>query len=268
MSTQTSFTHTISEDGDFKPESGRYHLYISYGCPFAHRASLTRILKGLEDAITLSSVRPGLDKTTGWSFSEEYPDPINNFSTLREVYHQTDPNYSGRVTVPVLYDKKNKVIVNNESAEILRILNNKFNEFAKNPRLDLYSEELRNQIDDLNSWIQPGINLGVYGPRDATNEEEYEKAKEKVFNSLDRAEAILEKSKFLTGDKLTEADVRLWPSLLRFDPAYYTTFKLNKKHLSDYPNLTRFLNEIKDMDGVESTIDMHHIIKLYCPDRV
>lgn len=211
----------------------------------------------------MSLVNPKLDRTTGWAFGEEFPDPINNFSYLKQTYHQTNPDFSGPITVPVLYDKKQKVIVNNESIEILRILNDEFNKFAKNPNLDLYPENLRAQIDELKGWITSDINRGVYAAKNAKNDEEYEKAKERVFNALDKAEELLSKNKFLTGDNITEADVCLFPTLLRFDPIYYDLFKLNKKRISDYPNLSRFLDDFRKLDGVESTIDMDHIEKLY-----
>ena len=256
------FRNWIKPDSEFPPEKDRYHLYVSYACPWAHRTLIVRALKGLQDVISYSPVEfllgPG-----GWNFSSELPDPINGFEWLRQVYEQTDAAYDGNYTVPVLYDKKNKRIVNNESSEIIRMLNDQFNHLAKNPSLDLYPEALRSQIDELNTWIYPNINNGVYRCGFAQSQEAYNQAFDGLFEHLDKVEAILSKSRFLTGPNITEADVRLFTTLVRFDPVYVVHFKTNKKRLSEYPNIFAYTRDIYQHSSacgdVKSTVNMHHI---------
>jgi putative glutathione S-transferase len=263
-----SFRNKITADGSsgFKAEPNRYHLYVSYACPWAHRTLIVRNLKGLEDVITVDVVDHFLG-TDGWRFNDQVPgatqDRVNNFHFLSELYKQSEPQYDGRFTVPVLYDKQNKKIVNNESSEIIVMLNKEFNEFAKHPELDLYPEELQQKIEEVNGWIYDGINNGVYKCGFATTQAAYEKNFVALFEAMDRVEAILAKSRYLTGDKLTLADIRLWTTLVRFDPVYYGHFKTNKKRLIDYPNLWRFTRELYQMPDVKRTVNMDHIKKHY-----
>eukprot|EP00127_Corallochytrium_limacisporum_P002675 Clim_evm111s134 gene=Clim_evmTU111s134 len=277
---------SIAKDGSFKrresqfrrkvgqdvpAEAGRYHLYVSYACPWAHRTLITRALKGLEDTITFNAVHWHLTKG-GWHFSnpEECPgaepDPINNFDYLRKVYLQSQEDYSANVTVPIFYDKKEKRIVNNESAEIIRFMNTEFNEFSKTPEqaaLDLYPEGLRDKIDELNAWIYPNINNGVYRCGFARTQEAYDTAFQELFQHLDKVEEILSQQRYLTGDKLTEADVRLFTTLIRFDIVYVCHFKTNKKRIIDYPNIHNYMLEIYQMPAVKETCNLEHIKKHY-----
>lgn len=204
-----------------------------------------------------------MDTSIGWKFGEKFPDPLGGKETLKEYYLQTDPEYSGRITVPVLFDKKKGVIVNNESAEILRMLNSEFNDIAINKDLDLYPEHLREKIDELNDWIYQTINNGVYKCGFASTQEAYDEAFVNLFNSLDRVEEILSKTRYLTGNTLTEADIRLWTTLLRFDPVYVTHFKTNKRRLVDYPNLFGFVCDIYQIPEVKETVNMTHIKNHY-----
>lgn len=227
-----------------------------------------RALKGLEDTISYSPVDWYLETGVGWKFSEKSPDPIGNKNTLKEYYHQSEKDYNGKITVPVLYDKKTGKIVNNESAEILRIINSEFNDFAKNKDLDLYPEHLREKIDEINTWIYDTINNGVYRCGFATSQEAYDEAFEKLFTALDRVEDILSKSRYLIGNTLTEADVRLWTTLLRFDPVYVTHFKTNKKRIADYPNIFGFTRELYQIPEIKKTVDMTHIKNHYFVSHV
>ncbi|CAF0790749.1 unnamed protein product [Didymodactylos carnosus] len=267
---ESAFRNWIKDDGtaEFKAESNRYHLYVSYACPWAHRTLVVRKLKGLEDVISYSNVDwfLELDKGCGWTFGKRSPDPHHsNFTHLKNVYQLSDPNYDGRVTVPVLFDLKTQKVVNNESSEIIRILNSEFNRFAKNPDLDLYPESLRSKIDSLNDEIYSKLNNGVYRSGFAKTQEAYESAFNDVFNILDKLEVILSESRYLAdSNKLTEADVRLWTTLVRFDPVYVTHFKCNKKLITkDYPNLYGFLREIYQMNGIKETVNMDEIKKHY-----
>ncbi len=278
----TGFHSFVSPDSDqFQPESGRYHLYVAYPCPFAHRALLARKLKGLEEHIGLSIVHPTFQKTkpevddhVGWVFKNPddeplhnsigygnfsckdcIPDTVNNAKTIRELYEMSGGE-GQKYSVPVLWDKKTKTIVNNESAEIVRIFNSGFNNLAKNPELDLYPKELQTKIDELNEWITSDINTGVYKAGFPTTQEGYEKAFNNLFGTLDKLEEILSKSRYLTGNKFTEADLRLFPTLLRFDEVYYVLFKCNKKKIADYANLLNYTRDIYQMAGVADTINM------------
>jgi len=272
MRKPSAFREKISKDSKFKPELDRYHLYISLACPWAHRTLIVRGLKGLEHVISVSSVCSFLD-SKGWSFDEniqnELPegisakDTINGFKYLREVYEKAEPSYEGRWTVPVLFDKKLGTIVNNESSEIIRFLNSEFNEFAKNPELDIYPKDLHKQIDELNEWIYPFINNGVYKCGFATKQGPYDEAYHKLFEHLDKVEEILSKTRYLTGKLLTEADIRLFTTLIRFDPVYYNHFKTNKKHVYQYPNIWGYTKEIANMNGIWKTIHFPHIKQHY-----
>jgi putative glutathione S-transferase len=261
---QTSFRSQIREDGstDFAPKSGRYHLYVSYACPWAHRTLITRKLKGLEDAISFDVVDPVLPNT-GWSFNDSASgatgDSINHFGDLREVYLASNPKFEGAITVPVLWDKQTQQIVNNESAEILRMLNSEFQSCATRPDLDLYPQSKRSQIDELNDWIYPSINNGVYRCGFATKQEAYSRAFKELFAALDRVEKILANSRYLTGSELTEADVRLFTTLVRFDAVYVTHFKCNLKRIVDYPSILGYTRDIYQSSGIAETVNIDHI---------
>lgn len=255
----------ITKNGPYPPEANRYHLYISYGCPWAHRTLIVRNLKGLQSIIGLSVVDWILGKD-GWEFTERencIPDTVNNFRFVKEIYFQTDPNYSAQFTVPILYDKKTKRIVNNESSEIIRMLNTEFNEFSSAPELDLYPEALRSKIDELNEMIYDGINNGVYKAGFATSQDSYEKNAKLVYESLLKVDAILAKNKFVCGDVMTETDIRLFPSMIRFDVVYYSHFKCNLIAVRELPHLSRWLKDMYENQTIKDTVNMDHIKKLY-----
>ncbi len=262
----TDFRHVISSDGPFQPEKNRYHLYVSYACPWAHRTLITRTLKGLEDVISVDVVAPFLPNT-GWSFKTSDPgatgDRVNHFEDLKQVYDAAAPDFSGVITVPVLWDKKEKTIVNNESAEIIRLFNSEFQQFAKNPSLDLYPDDLTAQIDALNSWIYRDINNGVYRCGFAQTQQAYERGFAILFAALDKVAAILDDNRYLTGERLSEADIRLFTTLVRFDAVYYTHFKCNLKRIVDYPSLWRFVCDVYGLKGIAETVNMNHIKKHY-----
>ena len=247
-------------DGGFKAEKGRYHLYVSLACPWAHRTLIIRALKGLEDFISLSVVNPQMLEN-GWTF-EDGPgvikDSVNNAHYLYEVYKAADDNYSGRVTVPVLWDKQTGKIVNNESSEILRMLNSAFEDIGAKPG-DYSPEALMDEIDAMNDRVYDNVNNGVYKSGFATKQEVYEEEVTNVFKVLDELEEHLENRKYLVGDQLTEADIRLFTTLVRFDAVYYSHFKCNFKRIVDYPNLWRLTREIYNIEGVAETVNMQHI---------
>ncbi|MGY3297950.1 putative glutathione S-transferase [Pseudomonas sp. TE6288] len=268
--------YQTSQDGAFKrenaqrrnqlpaAEAGRYHLYVSLACPWAHRTLIFRAIKGLEPLIGISVVS-WLMGEHGWTFDQQQGssgDHLDALQYLHQRYTQDDPHYTGRVTVPVLWDKQEKRIVNNESAEIIRIFNSAFNELTDNT-LDLYPEPLRATIDALNERIYPAVNNGVYRAGFATAQEAYEAAFDDVFNELDRLEALLGRQRYLAGEYLTEADVRLFTTLVRFDAVYHGHFKCNLRRLSDYPNLSNWLRELYQWPGVADTVNMEHIQKHY-----
>lgn len=247
-------------DGGFKAEKGRYHLYVSLACPWAHRTLIIRALKGLEDFISLSVVNPQMLEN-GWTF-EDGPgvikDSVNNAHYLYEVYKAADDNYSGRVTVPVLWDKQTGKIVNNESSEILRMLNSAFEDIGAKPG-DYSPEALMDEIDAMNDRVYDNVNNGVYKSGFATKQEVYEEEVTNVFKVLDELEEHLKNRKYLVGDQLTEADIRLFTTLVRFDAVYYSHFKCNFKRIVDYPNLWRFTREIYNLEGVADTVNIQHI---------
>jgi putative glutathione S-transferase len=258
-----AFRASVSKDGSsgFKAEKGRYHLYVSYACPWAHRTLIVRKLKGLEDAISFDVVHYFMGGK-GWHFSEEYPDSLYGLNFLREVYFKANKDYDGRFTVPALWDKTQQTMVNNESSEIIRMLNTEFNDFSSSPEqasLDLYPPQLRAKIDELNEWIYKDINNGVYRAGFATEQEPYDKAVRELFSALDRVEEILSHSRYLTGPTITEADVRLYTTLVRFDPVYVGHFKCNKKRIVDYPNLWGYLRDLYQTPGFGDTTDFFHI---------
>lgn len=246
-------------DPEHPVESGRYRLYVSYACPWAHRTLIYRVLKGLEDDIAVTVVHPDMLES-GWEFKEGLEDPVFGASRLYEIYQKADPKYTGRVTVPVLFDETKKTIVNNESSEIIRMLDEEFGA-GKDP--DLRPVELREEIDALNSRIYDDVNNGVYRAGFATTQEAYEEAVNAVFEALDWLEARLLGKRFLVGDRLTEADVRLFTTLVRFDPVYHSHFKCSKKRLRDYPRLWAFTRRIYQMPGVRDTVHFDHIRRHY-----
>ncbi|HFI0071379.1 TPA: glutathione S-transferase family protein [Streptococcus suis] len=270
--TVTQFRNWITPDGQagptghggFKAESGRYHLYISLACPWASRTLIMRKLKGLEDHISLSIVHP-LMLENGWTFSDGpgvIKDPLFNSDYLYQVYLKADPNYSGRVTVPVLWDKQTNTIVNNESAEIMRMFNTAFNNITGNYD-DYYPEHLRSEIDTMNDFVYPNINNGVYKAGFSTNQAVYEKEVTKLFAALDKLEEQLANQQFLVGNQLTEADIRLFTTLVRFDAVYFGHFKCNIKALVDYPNLWDYTKRLYNHAGIAKTVDFDHIKQHY-----
>lgn len=257
------FRDRVDADGStrFVPEAGRYHLYVSLACPWAHRTLIMRKLKGLEDIIDVSVVHWYM-REQGWTFRKEdgaTGDRLYGKRFLHEIYTQAKPDYTGRVTVPVLWDRKEKTIVNNESAELVRMLNSAFDGIGGNADLDLYPSKLREEIDTINAFVYDRINNGVYKTGFATSQEAYEEAFDKLFAGLEELESRLEGRRFLVGDQLTEADIRLFTTLVRFDPVYVTHFKCNLHRIADYPNLAGYVRRILDTDGVRQTVDLHHI---------
>lgn len=249
----TSFHHHIG-DSEFPAEAGRYHLFVAHACPWAHRALIFRKLKNLENIIGITFVDP-LMLDRGWVFSEVSRDnPIDGLDYLYEVYTTVDAHYSGRVTVPVLWDKQQHTIVNNESAEIIRIFNVAFNDLT-GEHSDYYPEALREAIDETNSLIYDNINNGVYRAGFATSQEAYEKAFGGLFDALDVVEQRLGQQRYLLGDVITEADWRLFTTLIRFDAVYYGHFKTNLRRIEDYPNISNYLRELYQIDGIADTID-------------
>lgn len=253
-----------SGTGGFKAEAGRYHLYVSLACPWAHRTLIFRALKKLENVISVSVV-DYLMAEEGWTLTGTdgaTPDHLYGAKRLYEIYTRADPNYSGRVTVPVLWDKQQQTIVSNESAEIIRMLNTAFNEFG-DASLDFYPEDLRAEIDAMNEFVYPNINNGVYRAGFATSQEAYEEAYSNVFDALDKIETILGKQRYLTGSRLTEADWRLFTTLIRFDPVYVGHFKCNKARIADYPNISNYVRELYQVPGVAGTVNFTHIKNHY-----
>jgi putative glutathione S-transferase len=251
-------------NGGFKAEAGRYHLYVALICPWASRTLIARTLKGLKDAISVSVVEPVLtDK--GWRFGD-YPganrDALNGATYLHEIYTKADPTLTGRATVPVLWDKQRRTIVNNESADIVRMLNSGFGALADG-RFDLYPEDLRAQIDTLSDRIYPRLNNGVYRAGFATTQEAYEEAFWDVFDMLDELEERLADRTFLFGERLTETDIRLFVTLVRFDAAYHGLFKCNLRRLADYRNLTAYVQRVLAIPGVRGTVNIDHIKRGY-----
>jgi len=251
------------EEG-FKAESGRYHLYVSHNCPWAYRTMIFRKLKGLESHISVA-ISASSCKDEGWTFMEEencIPDEVNGIKYLHEVYTKADPDYTGRVTVPTLWDKKTGTVVNNESSEIIRMFNSEFDGLTGN-NMDFYPKELRAEIDEINDIVYPGVNNGVYRTGFAGTQEAYEEAFDKLFDTLDFLEDRLSKQRYLVGNRLTEADWRLFSTLIRFDLVYYGLFKCNKKHIYEYPNLWNFTLELYQHPGVAEITDLFHIKRGY-----
>ncbi|GAA4258053.1 glutathione S-transferase family protein [Azospirillum formosense] len=258
---ETQFRNWVRADGStpFQPEAGRYHLFVSLACPWAHRTLILRKLKGLEDVIGVTVVDP-LMREEGWTFPA--PDPITGSTRLHEVYTKADPTYSGRVTVPVLWDKKTGTIVSNESAEIVRMLNREFDAFG-DASLDFYPAELAEEIDRLNAFVYDRVNNGVYKAGFATSQEKYEQAFDALFAALDELDERLGGQRYLLGNRQTEADWRLFTTLVRFDAVYVGHFKCNLRRIADYPNLSGYLRDLYQVPGVAETVDFHHIKRHY-----
>lgn len=262
----SSFRNWVSADGStgFKAESGRYHLYVSYACPWASRALMMRSLKKLQDAISVTAVDWHMTDE-GWHFSSRdgaTPDPILGAKFLREVYLASDPKATSKVTVPVLWDREKKVIVNNESAEIIRMMNSEFNAIG-DATTDFYPAALRGEIDQVNDRVYDTVNNGVYKAGFAGSQGAYEKAFDALFESLDWLEDRLGRQRYLVGNRFTEADIRLFTTLIRFDAVYVGHFKCNRQRIADYPHLQGYTREIYQIPAVRETVDFLHIKNHY-----
>ncbi|MGT2933510.1 glutathione S-transferase family protein [Streptococcus catagoni] len=268
----SQFRNWVTKDGEkgpsgrggFKAEANRYHLYVSLACPWASRALMMRALKGLEDIISVSIVHP-LMLEHGWTFdpsSSGVKDHLFDLNYLYELYLKADPDYTGRVTVPVLWDKKTQTIVSNESSEIIRMFNSAFEVFQDND-YDYYPDALADDIDAMNDFVYPNINNGVYKTGFATTQKVYEKEVDNLFKALDKVEALLEKQDYLVGNTFTEADIRLFTTLVRFDSVYFGHFKCNLKPLTDYKNLWVYTKGIYNMPKIADTVNFEHIKEHY-----
>ena len=260
---ESAFRDRVTVDGSsgYPAEQGRYHLYCAVSCPWAHRTLIYRALKGLEDTISLTLVGPP-EQQRSWEMTGltgKYPDLVNGANFMFQVYTKAKPDYTGRVTVPVLWDKKTGRIVNNESPEIIRMLNSEFNRFAKRDVQDLYPPELRATIDEWNDLIYNTVNNGVYRAGFAIQQDKYEEAARGVFATFDKLEAHLASRRYICGKRLTEADLRLFPTLARFDVAYHGHFKCNIRRLTDYPNLWAYTRDLYQLPGVGETVDLDAI---------
>ncbi|HAS6737743.1 TPA: glutathione S-transferase family protein [Vibrio parahaemolyticus] len=255
------FRDWIKNDSEavFQPESGRYHLYVSLACPWAHRTLIFRKLKGLEPHIDVTVVCPDM-LSQGWQMG--LPEPLFGHTRMHQIYTQAKPDYTGRVTVPVLWDKKTNTIVSNESSEIIRMFNSAFNDLT-GKHDDYYPEPLRGVIDEWNDYIYPNVNNGVYRCGFATSQEAYEEAFESLFSALDKIDAHLATHRYLAGNKITEADWRLFTTLVRFDAVYVGHFKCNKQRIADYVNIQGYLKELYQIDGIADTTDFYHIKRHY-----
>ncbi|MXQ08531.1 glutathione S-transferase family protein [Alphaproteobacteria bacterium GH1-50] len=254
-----------SGDGGFPAEAGRYHLYVSYACPWAHRTLIFRKLKGLEDLISISVVHPDM-LSDGWTFDDDFDgatgDTLFGLPFARDIYLKADPNISGRVTVPILWDKKRETIVSNESSEIIRMFNSAFDGLTGNTD-DYWPTHMRDAIEEVNKRVYSTVNNGVYKSGFATSQEAYDEAVTALFESLDWLEDRLASNRYLMGDRITEADWRLVTTLFRFDPVYHLHFKCNRRRLIDYPNLWGFARELYQWQGVAETVNFDHIVRHY-----
>ena len=260
------FRHNISEDNDtYIPETNRYHLYVSYACPWAHRTLIFRKLKKLESHISVDYIHPDM-LDMGWSFETNFPettgDTLHNKKYAHEIYQISDKTVSTKATVPILWDKKTNTIVNNESSEIIRIMNQSFNNITKNYD-DYYPVNLRTEIDHINDIIYRNINNGVYKTGFSRTQNSYDEAVQKLFSSLDMIEEKLENQDYLMGSVLTEADIRFVPTLLRFDSVYYLHFKCNLKKITEYKNISLYLKKLFANDAISSTTNFEHIKRHY-----
>jgi len=245
--------------GDFSAEAGRYHLYVSLACPWAHRTLIFRKLKGLESIIPVTTVQPHM-LNHGWQFKG--PEPLYGFTHAYQLYNKANPHYTGRVTVPILWDKKQETIVCNESSEIIRIFNSAFNKLTGN-HTDYYPEELREEINAINSLVYHNINNGVYKCGFATAQAAYEEAFDQLFAALDKLEKQLDGQRYLVGNQITEADWRLFTTLIRFDAVYVGHFKCNRNRIIDMPNLSNYLRDLYQQPGIAETVDFDHIKQHY-----
>jgi putative glutathione S-transferase len=258
---ESAYRRSVTADGSsgFPAEAGRYHLYVAAACPWAHRTVIFRALLGLEDAISMSAV-DALMGDDGWTFPA--PDPVTGVTRLHEVYAKADAQYTGKVTVPVLWDKVRGTIVNNESAEIIRMLSREFAGLARTP-YDFYPESLRAEIDAVNARVYETVNNGVYRTGFATSQEAYDEAVRALFDSLDWLDARLARQRYLVGERITEADWRLFTTLIRFDAVYYGHFKCNLRHVYEYPHLWGFVRELYQWPGVAETVELDEIKRHY-----
>lgn len=280
----STYRNIVKKGGEFAPEAGRYHLYVSLACPWASRCVALLHMKGLEDVVGLSvthptwqRTRPDQDEHTGWTFAAPgdapfssstgfgsfscdgcIPDDVNGAKFVRDLYEKSNDT-AGKYTVPVLWDKQSGCIVNNESSEILRMFNSEFNDFAKHPDLDLCPPDLADVVEEVNTWVYPNINNGVYRCGFATSQEAYETAFKELFAALDKCEEILGKQRYIAGDRLTEADIRLFHTLIRFDPVYVVYFKTNKRFIREYPNLCNYTRDMYQTPGVAASVNITHI---------
>jgi len=272
LRTNSQFRNWITADGSagpsgesgFPAEAGRYHLYVSLACPWAHRTLIFRALKSLEDIIPVSIVHPYM-LDNGWVFDDwkgETADALYGFNCLHQLYTRANPDYSGRVTVPVLWDTEQETIVSNESSEIIRMFNSAFADFTPE-KTDYYPEELRNEIDSINARIYEALNNGVYRCGFATTQKAYEAAFTELFACLDELESRLSKQRFLIGNRITEADWRLFTTLIRFDAVYYSHFKTNLRTISDYPELYAYTRDLYQQPGIKQTVNLEHIKQHY-----
>jgi putative glutathione S-transferase len=262
-----SFRSWITADGSsgFKAEADRYHLYVSYACPFAHRTILVCKLKKLEQTISMSVLNPDWGSPQGWVFGgwpDSTPDTVNGYDRLYQIYLQAKSDFTGKVSVPVLWDKHRGTIVNNESADIVRMLNNEFHDFGE-PAVDFYPRELRSEIDKMNDYVATYINIGVYKAGFAKTQTEYDVAIDTLFGALNTLEAHLSERLFLVGESFTEADLRLFVTLVRFDAAYYGALNCNMHRLSEYPNLWNYTRRIYHLPGIAETVKFDHIKRHY-----
>lgn len=265
----SAFRDRITADGSsgYKAEAGRYHLYVAWNCPWAHRVLIFLALKKLEKAFTVAHAIPGL-REQGWTFERNaefpdcMPDEVNGFHYLHQAYAAASPRYTGKVTVPTLWDKKTRRIVNNESSEIIRMLNSEFKGIAGDDT-DYYPLALRGEIDRINDFVYQKINNGVYRCGFAKSQDAYDKAYEALFAALDELEARLSKQRYLVGEQHTEADWRLFPTLARFDVAYFSIFRCNRQRIADFPNLSRYLRELYAVPGIAATVKPRYYVVGY-----
>jgi putative glutathione S-transferase len=259
---ESGFRDHVTRDGSsgFKAQAGRYYLITAPSCPWAHRTVLMRKLKALKDVIPI--LQSDLPKGQGWAYSHGFDDlqPVDGVFHVHQIYSAARPSFTGRATVPVLWDRETHTIVNNESSEIIRMLNSEFDEFGDSS-LDLYPQGLRSEIDEVNAFIYDAINNGVYRCGFAKTQHAYEESFHKIFAALDNLERRLSRQRYLVGGRFTEADLRLFPTLVRFDAVYYSHFKCNLRRLSDYHNLSNYTRDIYQIPGVAGTVDLP-LIKL------
>jgi len=269
------FRDRVTADGSsgYQAEAGRYHLYVAHACPWAHRTLIFRALKKLDGAISVAYAIPGL-KEQGWmyesnpDFPDCTPDTVNGFRYLHQAYTASDPHYTGKVTVPTLWDKKTGRVVNNESSDIIRMLNSEFNAIAGDD-VDFYPRPLRAEIDRINETVYATVNNGVYRCGFARSQEAYEAAYDALFKTLDELEARLARQRYLVGRQITEADWRLFPTLARFDVAYFSLFKCNRQRIADYPNLLNYMRELYAVPGIAATVKpRYYVINYYSIKRV